>query len=272
MPKTTLTAALLFCLTFGAAQAHEVWIAPTDWTPSVGEPIQAQIKNGHDFVGINLSWNPDRAVRAELWTDEGMTPIEGRLGDRPAITTTSPADGLATLVYQSTYRNIVYATFEKFVGFVTGKGYASVLETHAARKLPQAPIKEAYVRYAKSLIAVDGTDGADVPRGLLLELVALDNPYAPETTDVDVQLLFNDAPFADNQVTVFERDPDGTVHSTIMQSDAQGQVNFPIRAGVTYLVDSVIVREPSRELVASSRGAVWESLWTSLTFQVPAPQ
>lgn len=270
MPSKLLSPIVLWVFSLCAVQAHEVWIAPTDWTPSVGEDITTDIKNGHDFVGVDLPWNADSAVRAELWTQDSVTQIDGRLGDRPAITTQAASDGLATIVYQSTYRNIVYATYEKFAGFVTGKGYASVLEDHAERRLPEAPIKEAYVRFAKSLIAVDGMDGADEERGLELELVALANPYMPEVEELTVQLLYRSKPFVDNQVTVFERDVDGTVTTQVMRSDAQGQVQFPLRPGVTYLVDSVVVREPSRELVAASRGAVWESLWTSLTFQVPA--
>lgn len=269
MPSKLLSAIILWVLSLSAVQAHEVWIAPTDWTPSVGEDIRADIKNGHDFVGVDLSWNADSAVRAELWSQDGTTQIDGRLGDRPAITVQSASDGLATIVYQSTYRNIVYATYEKFAGFVTGKGYASVLDHHAERRLPEAPIKEAYVRFAKSLIAVDGIDGTDEERGLELELVALANPYMPDVEELTVQLLYRSEPFADNQVTVFERDMDGTVTSQVMRSDVQGQVQFPLRTGVTYLVDSVVIREPTRELVAASRGAVWESLWTSLTFEVP---
>ena len=273
MSRNVLLAALITGMIAGHASGHEVWIEPQAWTVTEGDTLKSSVRNGDDFSGFDLSWNANSVVRAEIWADGEMAAIDGRLGDRPALQTSIPSDGLVTLLYQSTHRNIVYETFEKFASFVTGKGYEAVIDQHTARDLPEAPIKEAYLRYAKALVASGSGDGSDAPRGLELELVALDNPYTMAPTDqMSVQLLYNKAPMAGNQVTVFRRAVDGSVDTLVMQSDDAGQVAFPITPGTTYLVDSVVVREPSRALVAASRGAVWESLWTSLTFRTPADQ
>lgn len=269
MTRTFLFAAMFACLAPLAAQAHEVWIAPEDWTPEPGEKIAAALRNGHEFSGFGLVWNADATQRAELWTRDGMTPIEGRLGDRPALATRAPEAGLATLLYQSTYRRLVYDSYETFAGFVTEKGHDPVLEAHDARGLSRAAIAEAYMRFAKALVGVGDGGGRDAARGMELELLALDNPYAAGVERMRTRLIYRSEPHADTQVAVFSRDAEGHVTRRVMRTDARGEVAFAVAPGETYLVDAVIIREPSRALVAASRGAVWESLWASLTFQVP---
>ena len=47
-----------------------------------------------------------------------------------------------------------------------------------------------------------------------------------------------------------------------------GAANFALLAGRDYLVDSVILRPLDGAI--ESGGEMWESIWASLTFQVPA--
>ena len=67
------------------------------------------------------------------------------------------------------------------------------------------------------------------------------------------------------KVTVFERDPEGTVTVFYLRTDADGEVSVPVKAGFDYLLDSVVLRgvEPERQ-----GDAVWESFWAALTFSV----
>lgn len=273
MTRKIWLAAVMSSFVAGQAHSHEVWIEPEDWTVSAGDTITADVKNGEQFEGFDLIWNDEGIVRAEVWSKDEATPIEGRLGDRPALSVQAPSDGLVTLLYQSDHRTIVYQKFDKFAAFLEEKGYEASLASHADRKLSEATVKEAYARFSKALVAVGPGGGMDAPRGMELELVALDNPYQTAAADMmTVQLLYKDEPLAENQVTVFRRTADDTVDTLVMQSNEKGQVQFPLDAGTTYLVDSIVLREPSRQLVVSSRGAVWESLWASLTFQIPADQ
>ena len=53
-----------------------------------------------------------------------------------------------------------------------------------------------------------------------------------------------------------------------MQTDDNGVATFPVRPGYSYMVDAVVLREPSDRL-AEQFGAVWETLWANLTFAVP---
>lgn len=263
---------LILPLGLSPAQAHEVWIEPLEWEVSAGDVLKAHRINGEDFKGNQLIWNDRSMVLAEKRQGSQMTPLAGRAGDIPAFSVPTSQDGLLTLIYQSTHSTITYRAYEKFARFVTSKGYEETLAAHAARDLPETPIKEAYVRFAKSLVAVGQGAGQDSPRGLELELVALDNPYTQTGSDLRFQLLYRDAPLVDNKVTVFARDSVGEVSNFERRTDNDGLFSFTSEPGVTYLVDSVLLREPSRDLVIETKGAVWESLWASLTFRVPDAQ
>lgn len=273
MRKTCI--ALITAATFGAslANAHEVWIEPARWSTAVGSELEAHVLNGQSFKGINLSWNGATTLRAEKWDGAGGDPITGRLGDLPALKTTATQDGLMTLLYQSDLSTITYNDYAKFAAFVAEKGHQAILQAHATRGLPDAPIKEAYSRFSKALVAVGTGQGQDAARGLALEIVALTNPYtAAADEEMRVQLLYQGAPLAENQITIFARPASGEVFETRLDTDPSGVVSFMPASGHTYLVDAVLLREPAREVVAKTRGAVWESLWASLTFQTPAAQ
>ena len=51
-------------------------------------------------------------------------------------------------------------------------------------------------------------------------------------------------------------------------TDSEGRVTVPVKSGHRYMLDAVVLREPSANL-AEATGAVWESLWANLTFEVP---
>lgn len=273
MKTLFLSIALPIALVATSPTAHEVWIEPVQWQVTQASTVQAHIRNGEYFDGFDLTWNDKQTLRSEAWAQDYMVEIVGRLGDRPALKMQADAEGLLVLLHQSDYRTVDYDDFSKFAAFLTEKGYASILTEHAKRRLPERQIKEAYARFSKSLVAVGDGEGLDAFRGLELELVALTNPYtAPRNEPMTVQLYYEGAPLSNNKVTVFERAEDGIVNQIFLQTDAEGKSSFPMNAGMTYLVDSVVLREPSRDLVVKTRGAVWESLWASLTFKVPNDQ
>jgi hypothetical protein len=60
------------------------------------------------------------------------------------------------------------------------------------------------------------------------------------------------------------------VETAKYQTDKDGRSNFAILAGRYYLVDSVILRP--MDGAVESGDAMWESIWASLTFQVPSNQ
>jgi uncharacterized GH25 family protein len=271
MVRSSFALTLACALISTAVNAHEVWIEPQDWQLPEGSDIAAQVLNGEEFRGQMLSWQPRAIKRAEKWEGDSSSALSGRLGDIPAISASAQTDSLLTLLYETNHNTVTYEAYEKFTSFLNEKGFERVIAEHAGRNLPREGIKEAYSRHAKALVAVGAGQGADAPRGMVIELVALDNPYTSDTAaPLRFQVFYEGAVLPQNRVTLFDKAPDGAVVTTFGQSDAEGIVAFEVTEGHTYLVDTVMIRPTSRDLLIQTRGAVWESLWASLTFQVPA--
>ena len=248
--------------------AHELWIEPADWQPVPEGRLEADLVNGQLFDGLKLPYLPHGFSRLEVVSGDMSVPVEGRIGNSPAIDQAAVPGGLAVVVYQSTPSTVVYKDWAKFLKFVAHKDLGAIEAEHKARGLVETGFKEVYTRYSKALVGVGTGAGADKREGLETEIVALDNPYAGPLTALRVQMFYQDAVRANAQVEVFEKAEDGAVVVTLQRTDANGIAVLPVRSGYTYMADAVVMRVPS-EALAAKYGAVWETLWANLTFAVP---
>ncbi|MGR3362773.1 MAG: DUF4198 domain-containing protein [Maritimibacter harenae] len=260
---------LLTCLVLArAAVAHEFWIAPEDYAVDPGAPIVADLRVGQDFEGSPQTYFPNRFARFEVKMGESVSPVEGRLGDMPAMTFTPDRTGLAVIVHETTASSLQYRTRELFESFVEHKDLGDVLARHATRGLPELEFREAYSRFAKSLVAVGDGAGADAPVGLRTEIVALANPYTDDLSNgFPVRVLFEGAPRPDAQVEVFARDADGAVTQSFYRTDDAGEAVIPVSADTEYMVDAVVMHDTGND--DPEAGPVWHSLWANLTFHTP---
>ncbi|MDJ1006903.1 MAG: DUF4198 domain-containing protein [Paracoccaceae bacterium] len=258
------TAFILGCATT-AAQAHEFWIDPSAFEVAPGKRIRADIRVGENYSGAAGIFNPNRFRRFELVTGGDLLPVEGRVGDKPALNQAAE-EGLAVILHVTTDSRLTYNEFEKFERFVTHKAAGWVLDEHAARGFPQSGFVEQYSRYAKSLVRVGAGQGSDRVFGLLTEIVALRNPYTDDVSaGLPVAVLYDGKPRAREQIEVFEAAPGGRISVRTVTTDADGRATIPVRPGHRYMLDSVVLREPPD----NPPGVVWESLWANLTFAVP---
>ena len=248
-------------------RAHEFWIEPDSWQVAPEAAIAARLVNGQEFDGIELSAATATPMRAEAIRDGGAVSLDPKGPAKPALAFRPAGPGLTTLLYQTDHMVVIYDTLQDFADFADSKGAGWAVERHREAGLRETTIFEAYARYAKALVAVGDGAGEDAFRGMEIELVAETNPYTDPTGDVDVRLYYQGAPLADTLVTVFDRAPDGTVETRETETDAEGRAEMAVAPGHDYLVDAVVVREPS-EAVASEHRALWESVWASLTFSV----
>ena len=134
--------------------------------------------------------------------------------------------------------------------------------------MPLEGFDEVYTRYSKSLVGVGTAQGADRPLGMETELVALTNPYVEPTDTMQLQLLYQRQVRADEQVEIFEKGPDGYYNVFLVRTNADGIAQVPVKPGLTYMADAVVLREPS-EALAASTGADWETLWANITWAMP---
>ncbi len=257
----------------GPSAAHEFWLSPEDFTLAPGDTLNVDLVVGQRFEGPPAPYIPANFTRFDIVTGgEGdPSPVEGRIGDRPALQMQIDAPGLATVLHVSRDYELEWDDWDAFVAFTEHKDAGWVPQAHVDRGLEAAGgVVEGYSRHAKSILAVGDGAGQDRAYGLETEIVALENPYTGDMDDgLDVRLLYRGEVRADAQVEIFARGADGGVAVSTVRTNADGVATVPVSPGETYLLDAVVMREAASGLVEAF-GAQWESLWASLTFAVPA--
>ena len=261
--------ALVLSIVATPLAAHEFWIEPLSYQVAPDVNLEADIVNGEEFSGGKLAYLPQRFADFVLFAGDQAVRVTGRPGDTPALSQAPVAEGLNIAGYQANNATVDYESWEKFQRFVDHKDFGDVRSLHDARGISPDGFKEVYSRYAKTLIGVGNSEGADRRLGMRTEIVALTNPYTDDLADgMRVQVYYGNDVRADTQVELFEKASDGSVSIGLFRTDAEGIATLPVRAGYEYMVDAVVLREPSAEL-AERTGAVWETLWANLTFAVP---
>ena len=260
---------LAFALYALPVQAHELWIAPTEFQVPAETIMTGHIVNGEEFHGRPLAYIPQRFQRFVAVNGGKFANITGRVGDSPALHLSPLGEGLHVIAYISTVSTVDYVTWEKFQKFVDHKDLGDILSSHTDRGLPEGDFDEAYTRFSKSLISAGHGQGEDRRLGLETEIVALTNPYTQTPLAfMQLQLFYKQDVRANVQVEVFEKAPDGTVSISLYRTNINGLATIPVKPGHEYMADAVVLREPSAELAAET-GAVWETLWANLTWAVP---
>jgi len=248
---------------------HEFWLEPLEYQIGAGRALRAELVNGERFAGTKLPFIPRGIVSYAVFAGDKTAKVSMRVGDMPGLQQKPLAEGLHVVAYQSTIATVHYPQWEKFQSFASHKDLGDLLERHTARSLPRDDFSEAYTRYSKTLIGVGNSAGADRRTAMETEIVALTNPYTDNLSGgMRVQLFYRTDARADAQIEVFRKAPDGAVEVTTVRTDKAGVAVIPVLAGHAYMLDAVMLREPSAEL-AEQTGAVWETLWANLTFAVP---
>lgn len=282
--------ALLIAASLPSAHAHELWLDPAVRQAGDGGAalITADVRNGEGFAGERLILDPSRIRHLQLRGGEKPRSVGGGPGGLPAVVAEVPSPGVYSIAYVSTPTTLRYARLGDFVRFAEEEGAPWVVDAHRARGLPRRGFVEAYSRYAKTVVATGddpardgGCAAARVELGLELELTPLgearcfglvaggDGEGRPTLA---LALRYRGEALPDMQVSLFHRAGAGTdaVERRLLQSDADGVVRIRDAAPGDYLVNAVLIREPSTVLVRVT-GAAWESLWASITFTLPPP-
>lgn len=259
-------ALLLTCL-LGALplHAHEFWIAPETYVVQPNTPIRAHLRVGEGFEGATQSYFPRQFARFDVTLGDETRAVEGRIGDIPALDMVLSGEGLAVIAHETRGHSLRYRERALFERFVSHKELNGTLERHAARGLPELEFREAYTRYAKSLVAIGAGKGEDRALGLHHEFVALTNPYHIGADGAfAAQLLYEGAPRAGALVEVFMRAPNGDVTVTQHRTDEAGIVHLTLVPAFEYLLDAVVMEDTGND--DPGAGPVWHSAWAALTF------
>jgi uncharacterized GH25 family protein len=249
--------------------AHEFWIEPVSYKVATGDTMVANLRNGEKFDGYGHPYVESTTNRFELFLNGVATPVNSRVGDNPALNVVITEPGLAIIAHEKRATTLRYVKWEKFQKFADHKGFENIRQKHRARGLPETGFKEAYSRFSKSLVAIGGGEGSDQAVGMEVELVALNNPYTDDMANgMKVMALYRGERVPHAQIELFEKSRADDVVITLFKTDSHGEVLLPVKSHNSYLVDMVVLREPSAE-VAMKLNVAWETLWASLTFLVP---
>jgi len=256
----------LSALLFAAPLAgHDFWIEPSTFRPRVGSVVSARLVVGQKFRGEPLPRNPAMIVKFVLVDDSGERPILGRAADEPAGSVAIERAGLQLIGYRS-LNNPLSLEPAKFDEYLREEGLERIIEIRAKKGESQKPSRELFSRCAKALLSAGdaGRAGFDRNLGFTLELVPERNPYALKGgEDLPVRLTYDGKPLPGALVAALPFDsPD---HKLSQRSDASGRVTFRLPKAGIWLVKAVHMVPAPPET-----GADWQSLWASLTFEIPA--
>ena len=247
--------------------AHDLWLAPSSFTPALGEPIRLQLVLADGARIETMPRNDAGIVRFVAVGPGGDQPVAGLDGLDPAGFLRPTEPGWYTILYQSSPA-FTDARSRHLPRLSAGEGARRRRRAPAASG-PAEPTTELFRRSIKSRILVAGPDGAatadpgeGAPAGLPLELVleraaVVDEPAGER--DVVVRLLLDGAPLDGALVEV--RRFDDPAPATSGTTDVEGRVR--LRLGPGSWVATSVHLDPSRPATAD-----WESLWSSLTFSL----
>jgi len=256
------TAVALF---FAAAPllAHDFWIEPSTFRPEVGATVGFALRVGEGFRGDPVPRTPARIERFVLVSASREAPIDGVPGHDPAGVARVSEPGVQVVGYRS-HTSRVDLDAPKFEQYLKEEGLESIVAERARRGESAKPSREIYSRCAKSIVTtgVGAKAGHDRELGFTLELIPEKNPHAYTSGGpFPVRLHHRGKPLAGALVVALARAaPEKRLSA---RTDAEGRVSFALAPG-EWLVKAVhMVPAPAES------GADWESLWASLTFEVP---
>jgi len=250
--------------------AHEYWIEPQSYRIAPDERLLANLKVGQRFQGDTLVYLPDSIQLFRITTGETTVEVTSRIGDLPALDESSAAEGLALVSLVSGIFTLEYSEAGLFEKFLAYDGLDGILQEHRRRGLPMTGFKEAYQRFAKSLIQVGEGKGEDRLLGLAFEWLLETNPYSAADNRMQARLYWRGEPLAATQARLFVR-RDGQVEERLLTTDGEGRVHFSAQTGSEILLNAVQMREPSDRFPAPE-GSAWISYWATTTFALLATE
>ena len=261
--KRTLLAALLLAIGGTAVAAHDMWIEPSGFLPTVGRTVGFRLRVGQDFLGDPLPRDPSLIDRFVVLDGDTTTPVVGRDGADPAGLMRVGAPGLFVVAYHSKPSPVVLQA-PKFNQYLKDEGLEAIAALRAKSGDSNAEAREVFVRCAKSLLLAGPASEAQRDRvvGMPLELVAERNPYLLASgQSLAVRLLYRDQPLAGALIVALnQRDPMARVAA---RSDKSGRVQLRLSEPGPWLVKAV-------HMIPAPAGtdSQWESFWASLTVEL----
>ncbi|MGQ0430384.1 MAG: DUF4198 domain-containing protein [Gammaproteobacteria bacterium] len=248
------------------AHAHEFWVEPAAFRLGNGERLGVRLCVGDGFDGWSLPRSTERIEKFAAIGPAGERPVVGLEGADPAGVVRLATPGFHVIAYRSN-RAFQSLTADRFDEHLRDKGLDRIAALRKKHGASRGKVREAYSRHAKALIRVRDDDVivVDRPIGFPLEFVAEPDLLRRGAGNLQsFQLLYRGKPLAGALVTAARL---GTADEDLkVRTDADGRATFRLHAAGQWRIAAVHMIEAPRHVDAD-----WESLWASLTFELPSP-
>ncbi|MDQ2978179.1 MAG: DUF4198 domain-containing protein [Acidobacteriota bacterium] len=263
MIRRLAAGALAFLFLAASGRGHDFWIEPSTFRPSVGEDFSVSLRVGEHFRGEPVPRDDRRMRKFFVVSAAGEQPLPGLPGADPAGFARADSAGATAIGYRSD-RSGVTLEAQKFETYLADQGLDAVIAERARRGEREKPGREVFSRSVKSLVFA-GARGRDFDRrlGLTLELLLLSDPAAWRADrPIALRLLYQERSLPGALVkAICREDPDKTL---TVRSGKEGGASFLLPRKGVWLVEAVHMVRASKDVDAD-----WESVWTSLTFEIP---
>lgn len=256
-------ATLLFTRT---ARAHDFWIAPGQFRVARGETVALSLRHGVEYEGEIARRDDFFIEKFVLMGPGGTESVPGQDRQELAGHVTLAKDGIYQVAYRGK-RLPLRMEAAKFEAYLKEEGLEHVSRLRAERQETDKGVFEVYSRCAKTLLkAGDGArEGHDRIAGLRLEIVPETNPYLVAAgASLTFRVLFEGKPL--EKGLVIARSRAEPKHTVAARTDAEGRVRLTLDRPGEWLVKCTHMIAAPKDINMD-----WESLWASITFELPAP-
>lgn len=248
------------------AGAHDFWVQPSAFRAAPGALVTLDLRVGDEFPGEQVGRKPERIasfVALGPGPDGAEAAIVGQDGRAPAGFARFEQPGLYRVAYRSNPSTIELEP-EKFEAYLREEGLDRIVADRAERGESARPGREAYTRYAKSLVLVGSTPplGFNTPVGMKLEILPESDPFGlVPGSEFSCRVLLDGKPV--EGLLVGARSPRQSAAIEGVRTDNQGRARFTLASPGLWLIHAVHMAR------AGEGSAVdWESSWASLTFEI----
>lgn len=264
----------LLLLVPASAHAHDYWLAPRNYTPSIDEPVTIDLFVGDHLVPEQSRPNdPGKVHRFTLHHRRGHEDLTRSLvaGADPILERAFERDGLALFGLERNWVDITLPD-DRFTHYLEHEGLADMQALREQRG-PRAEEHERYTRSIKTLVRVGERSRNRLhrrPLGHRMEIVLLDDPSRMRAGELlRAKVLFGGEPLRDVRVSALNSREAGVVTFT-SNTDSHGVARFTIDQPGMWLVRLVHMQpcETRRDEEGCDEGADWRSYWASFSFSV----
>ncbi len=245
------------------ASAHDFWIEPATFRPTLGSVLNVALRVGEHFEGEPVKRSAEKMAEFTLHRGAETTPIGGAEGDDPAGAVKIERPGVQVIGYRSNHSSIELSAAD-FEAYLKEDGLEPIIAQRAKRGESDKSAKEIYSRCAKAVVAAGpAKEGAhDRVLGYTLEIVPLKNPYALQPgEELAVRLIF-EGKFLPGAKIVAMNKTDAKNPLTATTAD-DGTARFKLTKPGMWMIKSVQMIPAPQD-----SGANWESFWATLTFEI----